>query len=291
MLELSVWSGARCDHMSILSIQSRVVSGYVGNAAAVPVLQRLGRTVWPIDTVTFSNHPAYGLHTGSTKPIAEIQALVDGLSQHNLLTRCDAVLSGYLGSAKTGPVVLASAERVRDGNPAALWCCDPVMGDHGQFYVPEDIPPFFRDQALPAADIVFPNAFEAAYLSGMPVETAQEAVRAANALIARGPIIVVISGIIEGNQLGTLAADANGHWKCMAPTIDAPAYGAGDVFTALFVNHFLANKNLPSALGQAVSGIHKILAATAKAQTDNLNLIAALPALDDLLPFPVERVG
>ena len=91
--------------MSILSIQSRVVSGYVGNAAAVPVLQRLGRTVWPIDTVTFSNHPAQGPHTGSTKPPTEIQALVDGLSQYNLLTRCDAVLSGYLGSAITGPEV------------------------------------------------------------------------------------------------------------------------------------------------------------------------------------------
>ena len=157
MLEPSVWSGARCDHMSILSIQSRVVSGYVGNAAAVPVLQRLGRTVWPIATVPFSNHPAQGPHTGSTKPPKEIQALVDGLSQRNLLTRCDAVLSGYLGSANTGPVVLASAKQVRNGNPSALWCCDPVMGDHGQFYVPEDIPPFFRDQALPAADIVFPR--------------------------------------------------------------------------------------------------------------------------------------
>ena len=179
----------------------------------MPVLQRLGRTVWPIDTVTFSNHPAQGPHTGSTKPPKEIQALVDGLSQRNLLTRCDAVLSGYLGSANTGPVVLASAKQVRNGNPSALWCCDPVMGDHGQFYVPEDIPPFFRDHALPAADIVFPNTFEAAYLSGMPVETAQEAVMAANALLDRGPITVVISGIIEGNQLGALAADANGHWK------------------------------------------------------------------------------
>ena len=277
--------------MTILSIQSRVASGYVGNAAAVPVLQRLGRTVWPIDTVNFSNHPAHGSHTGGARPTAEIETLVDGLALHNALARCNAVLSGYLGSAETGPVVLSAAARVRTENPAALWCCDPVMGDHGQFYVAEDIPPFFRDQALPAADILLPNAFEAGYLSGLPVTTAAEAANAATALLAKGPRTVVISGIAEGGQLGAVAADATGIWKSMASAIEAPAYGAGDAFTALFVSHYLTANTVPEALGQAVSGIHKILTATAEARTADLNLVAALPALDGLDPFPVERIG
>lgn len=277
--------------MTILSIQSRVVSGYVGNAVAVPVLQRLGRTVWPIDTVTFSNHPAHGPHTGSTRSAAEIQTLIDGLSQRDALIRCDAVLSGYLGSEKTGPVILASVEKIRKQNPAALWCCDPVMGDQGKFYVAKSIPPFFRDQALAAADILLPNTFEAAYLSGLPVRSTQEANLAANVLLAKGPKTVVISGIVEGKQIGALAANANGHWMCMTHTIDAPAYGAGDAFTAIFVNHFLKSRNLPGALGQAVGGIQKILVATAEAQTADLNLTKALPALDNLKPLPVERVG
>lgn len=277
--------------MTILSIQSRVVSGYVGNAAAVPVLQRRGRTVWPIDTVTFSNHPAHGSHTGDARPAAEIETLIDGLDRQNALARCDAILSGYLGSAETGSVVLAAAARVRAENPAALWCCDPVMGDHGQFYVAEDIPPFFRDQAVPAADILLPNAFEAAYLSGLPVTTVAEAADAAAQLLAKGPKVVVISGIAESDRLGAVAADATGVWKCMASVIEAPAFGAGDAFTALFVSHYLTGNNVPEALGRAVSGIHKILSATAEAQTADLNLVAALPALDNLDPVPVERIG
>jgi len=105
--------------MSILTIQSRVTSGYVGNAAAVPILQRLGHTVWPIDTVNFSNHPAHGSHTGQIRSASEIDALVDGLQQQHLLSRCDAVLSGYLGSAAAGPAVRAAVQRARDANPTA----------------------------------------------------------------------------------------------------------------------------------------------------------------------------
>ena len=151
--------------MKILSIQSRVTSGYVGNAAAVPILQRLGCTVWPVDTVTFSNHPAHGAHTGGIRPAPEIEMLIRGLCNQNLLAQCDAILTGYLGSANIAPIIIAAVQRIRDANPAALWCCDPVMGDHGQFYVTEDIPRFFRNKALPNSNIILPNAFEAEHLS------------------------------------------------------------------------------------------------------------------------------
>ena len=277
--------------MKILSIQSRVTSGYVGNAVAVPILQRLGCTVWPIDTVTFSNHPALGAHTGGIRPAPEIEMLVGGLCNQNLLAQCDAILTGYLGSANIGPVVLAAVQRIRDANPAALWCCDPVMGDHGQFYVAEDIPRFFRNKALPIADIILPNAFEAEYLSGISVTTVSEAAKAASSLLAKGPKTVIITGVIEGDQLGAVAADATGCWVCLASAIAAPTYGAGDAFTSLFVSHYLTSNNLPKALGHAVNGIHEILSATAKARTADLNLIAALPALDGLAPLPVKRIG
>jgi len=277
--------------MSILTIQSRVTSGYVGNAAAVPILQRLGRTVWPIDTVNFSNHPAHGSHTGQIRSASEIDALVDGLQQQHLLSRCDAVLSGYLGSAAAGPAVRAAVQRARDANPTAIWCCDPVMGDHGQFYVAEDIPPFFRDQALPHADVVLPNTFEAAHLSGVPVSTATEAAHAARLLLAKGPKTVIVTGVEEDGRMGVVAAEAAGCWSCFAPAIEAPAYGAGDAFTALFVSHYLAENSVSQALGFAVNGIHGILAATAAAGTADLNLIAALPVLDDLSPAPATRIG
>lgn len=276
--------------MAILSIQSRVTSGYVGNAAAVPLLQRLGHTVWPIDTVTFSNHPAHGTHSGGARPASEIDTLVSGLHRQNLLASCDIVLSGYLGTADTGPAVLAAADQVRQENPAALWCCDPVMGDHGQFYVADGIPAFFRDHALCAADMILPNAFEAAFLSGISVQTVEDALRAAHILRDRGPRTVIISGVAEDGLIGAVAADTAGSWKCMAPLIEAPAYGAGDAFTALIVSAFLDRNSTADALGFAVAGVQAVLRATAAAGTADLDLIAALPALDALTPCAVQPI-
>ncbi len=277
--------------MAILSIQSRVTSGYVGNAAAVPILQRLGRTVWPIDTVALSNHPAHGSHSGGARPAAEVETLVEGLRKQQLLARCDAVLSGYLGTVETGPVVLAAANRVREDNLDALWCCDPVMGDHGQFYVADGIPQFFRDAALPAADLVLPNAFEASYLSGVTVVTAEDAAKAAGILLDAGPRTVVISGVGQGDSVGAIVATEDGCWQCMTPTIDAPAYGAGDAFTALYASFYLTLREAPGALALAVAGVQKILQTTAAAQTADLELVPALPALDNLARLPVNRIA
>ena len=261
--------------MPILSIQSRVTSGYVGNAAATPVLQRVGRTVWPIDTVVFSNHPAHGRYRGGVRPAAEIETLVDGLDTRGLLAGCVAVLSGYLGAA-AGPVVLDAVARVRAANPRAVWGCDPVMGDDGEFYVGDGIAAFFSDRAVPAADIITPNTFEAGILSGMAIETPDEAIRAARHLLTMGPRIVVITGIRSGASIACVVATACGVWRVDAPVIDVAAQGAGDTLTALFLGHYLDSGDVATALARAVSGVHAVLAATASTGTDELALIAAL---------------
>ena len=276
--------------MAILSIQSRVISGYVGNAAATPVLQRLGHTVWPIDTVTFSNHPAHGSFRGSSNPAREIDELVQGLHERGLFPACDGLLSGYLGTAEAGAAILNAAALVRDASPASLWCCDPVMGDNGTFYVNDDIPEFFRDRAVPTADIVVPNIFEAGYLAGQAVETHADAERAAAELLGKGPKTVIITGIKKDKSIGALLATANGMWLCMAPVVDIPASGAGDVFAALYIGHYLKSYDEIEALAQAVTGVHTVLRATAEVQTIDLQLVAALPALDNLTTFPVEKI-
>ena len=276
--------------MAILSIQSRVISGYVGNAAATPVLQRLGHTVWPIDTVTFSNHPAHGSFRGSSNPAREIDELVQGLHERGLFSACDGLLSGYLGTAEAGAAILNAAALVRDASPASLWCCDPVMGDNGTFYVNDDIPEFFRDRAVPTADIVVPNIFEAGYLAGQAVETHADAERAAAELLGKGPKTVIITGIKKDKSIGALLATANGMWLCMAPVVDIPASGAGDVFAALYIGHYLKSYDEIEALAQAVTGVHTVLRATAEVQTIDLQLVAALPALDNLTTFPVEKI-
>jgi pyridoxine kinase len=164
--------------MNVLSIQSGVVYGHVGNSAAQFCLQRMGHEAWRIDTVRFSNHPGHGGFAGEVTAAAEIGGLVAALDARGWLAGCDALLSGYLGAADQGEALLGAAARLRAANPRALWLLDPVIGDDGRVFVKPGIPEFMRDAAVPAADIVTPNAFELSWLSGMPVHDVASAAAA-----------------------------------------------------------------------------------------------------------------
>src|SRR3954447_13666572 len=182
--------------MNILSIQSHVAYGHVGNASAVFPMQRLGVEVWPIHTVQFSNHTGYGAWTGRVFDAPLIEELVDGLAVRGVLAACDGVLSGYMGSADIGNAVLSTVARVRAANPGALYCCDPVIGDvdRGVFVRP-GIPEFLRDHAVPAADIVTPNQFELDYLSGLESATLAAAGEAVSRIQRLGPRVVLVTSL------------------------------------------------------------------------------------------------
>ena len=165
--------------MNILSIQSHVAYGHVGNAAATFPLQRIGVEVWPIHTVQFSNHTGYGAWTGRVFEAAMITELVRGIAERGVLGRCDGVLSGYMGSAETGAAILDAVAQVKAANPRARYCCDPVIGDIGRgIYVRPGIPEFMREHALPMADIVTPNQFELEHLVGRTGASARDALAA-----------------------------------------------------------------------------------------------------------------
>lgn len=270
--------------MHILSIQSWVAYGHVGNAAAVFPLQLLGAEVSAINTVEFSNHPGYGAHTGAICSPASVRALIDGLAARDVLASCDALLSGYLGDPGTGEVVLATAQRLRAANPAALWCCDPVIGDTGPgIYVRPGIADFFRNHAVPGADILTPNHFELACLTGLPCATLREAKVAVAALQARmrqaGPRIVLVTSLAtEGNaaeELGCLVGAGGQFHRLSLPRLPIAANGAGDAMAALFLFHILAGRPPHVAMERAASSIHGVLAATFAEGSQELRLVAA----------------
>ena len=125
--------------MNILSIGSWVAYGHVGNAAAVFPMQRLGHEVWAVNTLQFSNHPGYGAFRGQFFQADAVRDIVNGIADRGLLPSCDAVLSGYLGDAAIGDVVLDAVISVKSANPNVLYCCDPVIGDAGPgVYVRQD---------------------------------------------------------------------------------------------------------------------------------------------------------
>jgi pyridoxine kinase len=278
--------------MAILSIQSSVAAGHVGNSAAVFPLQRLGFEVWRVDTVAFSNHPAYGRHTGRIAAAGEVAALLRGLEDIGLWGRCDGIQSGYLGSAETGGVTLDAVHRIRTVRREALYLCDPVIGDDGKIYVDPGIVEFYRQSGIPAADIVTPNAFEAAHLTGIATATVEGALSAARALSAAGPRIAVVTGIQANGRSQTVAVSAAAAWCVDTPRIHTPSYGAGDVFAALLFGHLLKGSALPDALSRGVSAVHGLLAWEPRQPGCDLPLVAAQESLlDPPRLFPAEPIS
>ncbi|HEU4621973.1 MAG TPA: pyridoxal kinase, partial [Burkholderiaceae bacterium] len=180
----------------VLSIQSHVAYGHVGNAAAVFPLQRLGLEPVPIHTVQFSNHTGYGAFTGRVFEPDHMREIVLGLRERGVLARCAAVLSGYLGDAGVGEVILDAVAQVRAANPHALYCCDPVMGDVGRgVFVRSGIPAFLTHRAVASADIVTPNQFEFELMIGRALTSIGDAVSAARGVVARPGGVVCITSL------------------------------------------------------------------------------------------------
>ncbi len=266
--------------MNILSIQSWVAYGHVGNASAVFPLQRLGAEVWAVNTVQFSNHTGYGSWRGQVFGAELVQDLVQGIEDRGALPRCDAVLSGYMGDAAIGEAILDAADKVRAANPGALWCCDPVIGDVGRgIFVRPGIPEFMRDRAVPLASIVTPNQFELEWLTDRRVATLDDAKAAIAALQARGPRTVLVTSLevedTPADSVDLLAGEEGRFWRVRTPKLPISVNGAGDAMAALFLFHRLRWDDSRLALSAATSSIFGLLRRTAEAASREILTVEA----------------
>jgi pyridoxine kinase len=267
--------------MRFLSLQSHVAYGYVGNRAATFPLQRLGHEVWAVNTVEFSNHTGYGAWMGRTASAEQVADIVHGIEALGMLGKCDALLTGYVGDAALGDVVLDTVRKVRTANPKAVWCCDPVLGDIDTgIYVKPGIDAFFRDRALPQADLITPNHFELEHLTGRKVETLDEAVAAARSLL-NGPRLALVTSFLraglQSEQVEMLAVTPDAAWRVVTPLIafEVMPNGTGDTVAALFTAHWLADGDIAAALGAVASSIYAVLEATQAMGERELQLVAA----------------
>lgn len=270
--------------MNILSIQSHVSYGHVGNSAAVFPLQRLGHEVWPVYTVNFSNHTGYGQWGGSPIPASEVTAIISAMEQRGALAQVDVVLSGYQGGTDIADAILDAVARVKAANPSATYTCDPVMGNakSGCFVNPA-IPELLRERVVPKADLVTPNQFELGYLAGMEVQTLEETLKAVDAVMAMGPRAVLVTSVFRPDAApGTiemLAADANGAWLVTTPHLPFKANGSGDVtaalFTAHYSQHFGAMGSAKLALERTKASMFELLTRTHESGQRELQLVQA----------------
>ncbi len=266
--------------MNILSIQSWVAFGHVGNAAAMFPMQRLGVEVWAVNTVQFSNHTGYGKWRGQVFGPELVNELVTGIEERGALPTCAGVLSGYIGDAAIGQAVLDAVARVKHANPNAIYCCDPVIGDVGRgVFVRPGIPEFFRDQAVPMADLLTPNQFELELLSGRKVATLEEAGQAADKVHAMGPKVILVTSLEDqaapNGTIGVMVSDRGRRWLTRTPRLPISVNGAGDAVAALFMVHFARTRDARVALENAASSIFGLLRRTADAGSREILLVAA----------------
>ncbi len=270
--------------MKILSIQSSVAYGHVGNSAAVFPLQRLGHEVWPVLTVHFSNHTGYGEWRGPLLSPTDVADVIAGIGDRGVLGDADAVLSGYQGDPAVGGVILEAVARVKELNPDAVYCCDPVMGDVGRgMFVRPGIPEFMRDTVVPQADVVTPNHFELDFLADRTTRTLDEVLAAVDAVRERGPRDVLVTsvlhdGVPEGS-LDVVAVSDEGAWVVTTPLLPITPNGCGDVTAALYLAHLTSTGSAETALARTTASVFAILEATIAAGTREIALVAAQDAI------------
>ena len=283
--------------MNILSIQSHVAYGHVGNSAAVFALQRLGCEVWPVHTVQFSNHTGYDGWKGEVFSAAMIDDVVAGIADRGVLASCDGVLSGYVGTLETGEAILRAVGKVRGANPDAAYCCDPVIGNRARgIFVRPGISEFFRDRAVPAARIITPNHFELDRLAGRDTADMPQVLAAIGALHASDPRAILVTSV-ETNEtpaghVDVIASDGAAQYLVRTPKLPTAGNGAGDVIAALFLHHYLRSGSVAEALALATSSVFGLLRRTLACGATELALIAAqdeLVAPSEL--FVPQRIG
>ncbi|MDE3116308.1 MAG: pyridoxal kinase [Pseudomonadota bacterium] len=258
--------------MNILSIQSEVVYGHVGQGAARFALQCLGHEVWAVPSVLLSSHAAHATVAGEPVAADLMGRLIGGLEANGWLDGCDAVLSGYLGQAEQAQVVTDAVRRVKRTKPEALYCLDPVFGDEGRAYAKRGVAEAMARALLPLSDIVTPNAFELSSLASLPVRNPEEALAAARRL--GRPCVLATSVPEDDGRIGTLAVTAEEAWLVVTPRLERAPHGAGDLMAALFLAYRLQQTPIRDALAQVVTTVFRMLSDAARSNNDEMPLIA-----------------
>jgi pyridoxine kinase len=274
--------------MTVISIQSQVAYGHVGNSAAVFPMQMHGIEVIAVPTTLLSNRPGYPTIRGQVLDAQLVADLLLGVEERGALDTSRMILSGYLGSPEIATVVADFVARAKVRNPALAYCCDPVLGDRDRgLFVHADIPPLVRDRLCRLADIITPNHFEFEWLCGSKATTIDELIAQAQTLIARGPSTIVVTSAeltdTPDGQIETVAVERSRTraqaWRVRTPRLPISPSGTGDLFASLLVSARVRGSDTPAALGNAASAIFAVLEHTAASGTEEMRIVESAALL------------
>lgn len=282
--------------MRILSIQSSVSYGHVGNSAAVFPLQRIGHEVMPIYTVMYSNHTGYGDWGGPMMTGDQVRDVVRGIDARGGLDNVDLVLSGYQGGDDIGDAILDTVALVKERNPQAIYACDPVLGSaaSGCFVAPE-VQSLIRDRVVPNSDLITPNQFELGFLTGTDPHTFEETLASVDIVRASGPNVVLVTSVLRPDRpegtIEMMAVTDAGAWVVQTPQLPFKANGSGDVTAALFSAHFRESGDAPLALSRTAASVFELLQNTLNSGERELQLVESQTAyVDPTFQFTTTQV-
>lgn len=272
------------EDMRVLSIQSSVSYGHVGNSAAVFPLQRIGVEVMPVYTVCFSNHTGYGAWRGPMLSGSDVREIVTGIEERGGLAGVDAVLSGYQGGDDIGDAILDAVDRVKRHSPDAIYACDPVLGNaKSGCHVAPEVQNLIRDRVVPSADLITPNQFELGFLTGTRPDTLESTLESVEAARALGPSSVLVTSVERPERAGDnvmemVAVVGDEAWIIETPRLPIKANGSGDVTAALFTAHLRSTGDAGVALARTASSVFTLLENTLNSGQRELQLVESQEA-------------
>jgi len=276
--------------MNVISIQSQVAYGHVGNSAAVLPMQMHGIDVIAVPTTLLSNRPGYPTVRGRILDAELVADMLVGVEERGAVDACGVILSGYLGSPDIAEVVADFVQRAKTHNPNLVYCCDPVLGDRDRgLFVKAGIPKLVRDRLCPLADLITPNHFELEWLCAATASTIEQMVGHARALCARGPSAVIVTSAeladTQQGQIEMVAIERASVWRVSTPKLPISPSGTGDLFASLLVSARVRGSDIREALVHAASATFAVLECTAARGTEEMRIVEAAP----LLAHPLRR--
>jgi pyridoxine kinase len=257
---------------AVIVISSHVVRGAVGGRPEIFALETLGFPVWAVPTITLGWHPGHGPSTRIVPDAEQFGSLLADLGRAPWLEEVGAVLSGFLGSPEQADAIAALVKALKARNPAALYVCDPVLGDYAEgLYVKEATAVAVRERLMPLADIATPNRYELEWLTGASLPDLKSTIAAA---LDTGPATMLVTSApsMIANGIGNLLVDSRQALLAEHRLVDKPPKGTGDLTSAAFLARLLAGEPAEKALQSATATVYEAVARAAGRGSDELQL-------------------
>lgn len=262
---------------NILSIQSSVTLGGVGNTMAAAVMAASRHQLCRLDTIQLTAHPGHGIRAGGSISDEDFAAVLDGITSLNRWPTISGMMTGYMGSIGQVRSVASAMANLRAACPNAPILVDPAVGDHGRLYVEADMANAIASSMIRAADIITPNRFELGYFSGMDCDHLDGVLKAAHHMLTLYPNLtgIAVTGISSGGQIADCWITPDNHLVYEGAALihnQGGMPGGGDLFAAILMMEKMNGLNWQDSTKIASKLSQKILASMDKAKQHDISL-------------------